>query len=166
MIPGILHFMQLHQHKTYVGDVLEVGSYNVNGTPRTVLQHIAKSYIGVDISPGDCVDIVMDAEKLLDTFKPAQFDTVVCCELLEHCLHPWIIVEVMRTVLKPNGWLWISTPTFGFPEHRYPIDCYRFGKDTYVQYFFKDMSILALTTVVDCNNSPCIVGVARNVLPA
>ena len=166
MTPTILDFIQAYQPKTHVGDVLEVGSCNINGTPRTVLQNVSTSYTGIDILPGNCVDIVIDAEHLLDNFKPTQFDTVVCCECLEHCLHPWIIVHAMRTVLKPGGHLWISAPTFGFPEHRYPIDCYRFGRDVYIHYFFKDMNILALETVVDYSNNPCIVGLAKNVLPS
>ena len=166
MTPQILEFIHQNVTNTYVGNVLEVGSFNVNGTVRTALQHLAKSYIGTDITPGNCVDIVIDAEQLLTFFKPKQFDTIVCCECLEHCLHPWLIIEAIRILLKPNGYLWISTPTFDFPEHRFPIDCYRFGIDTYYKYFFKDMEILNIDTVADCNQHHCIVGVARNGLPA
>jgi SAM-dependent methyltransferase len=160
MTPEILDFISRHV-PSYVGSVLEVGSYNVNGTPRTVLQPLCTTYLGIDLTAGPCVDIVMDADSMLQVFSPEQFDTVVCCECLEHSIHPWMIVEAMKTLLKPGGYLWVSTPTFGFPLHRYPIDCYRFGVDAYTEFIFKDFQIIAIETVIDRCGDPIICCVGR-----
>lgn len=129
------------------GDVLEVGAYDVNGTIRDAFEGGSRSYLGVDASDGPCVDRVMDAERLCDHFEPASFDTIVCCECLEHCVRPWIVVEQMRRLLRPRGLLFISTPTFGFGLHRYPIDCYRFGEDAYRHFIFEGFHILKLEEV-------------------
>jgi 2-polyprenyl-3-methyl-5-hydroxy-6-metoxy-1,4-benzoquinol methylase len=142
-----------------VGRALEVGSLNVNGTIREVFQHRAADYIGVDIMAGDCVDFVVDGERLTDNFPTEHFDTVLCFECLEHTVRPWIVVEQMRKVLKPGGHLWVSTPTYGFPLHRFPVDCYRFGEDAYRLWLFDRMELLRLEHVVDDLDQPAIVAV-------
>jgi SAM-dependent methyltransferase len=143
------------------GRVLEVGSFDVNGSPRSVFQADAEWYHGVDISPGPGVDAVVDGEKLSAHFDAESFDTVVSMECLEHTVRPWIIVEQMKAVLRPGGHLWISTPTYGFPLHRYPIDCFRFGEDAYRLWIFAGMELMRLEHVVDELNQPAIVAVGR-----
>lgn len=163
MMPCILTFMEkaVIELSLPVGKTLEVGSYYINGTARTVFQHRATEYIGVDREAGDCVNLVIDAERLTDHFPREHFDTVICCEMLEHVVHPWLIVEQMKTVLKPGGYLWISTPTFGFPLHRFPLDCYRYGEDAYRLWLFADMDLLRLQQVEDELRQPAIVAVGR-----
>jgi SAM-dependent methyltransferase len=163
MMKAILNWMEAQRSMlgTYVGDVLEVGSYNVNGTVRDVLEETAKSYIGTDMREGPCVDLALDAELVASHFGKHSFDTVVCCECLEHTLRPWIIVDALKHVLKPGGHLWISTPTFGFPEHRFPIDCYRFGEDAYRGWMFTDTNLLAMARVYDAPDHPALVAVGQ-----
>jgi SAM-dependent methyltransferase len=144
-----------------VGRALEVGSMNVNGTIREVFQADAVDYIGIDIAKGDCVDFVIDGERLANSFPRDHFDTVLCFECLEHTVRPWIVVEQMRHVLKPGGHLWVSTPTFGFPLHRFPIDCYRFGEDAYRLWLFAGMALARLEHVVDELEQPAIVAVGK-----
>jgi len=160
---GILNFMEATQRALSlpIGQVLEVGSMNVNGTPRTVFQHLATDYIGVDIATGNCVDFVMSGEELTRHFPARYFDTVICCETLEHCVRPWRVIEEMKQVLKPGGHLWISTPTFGFPLHCFPIDCYRFGEDAYRLFFYEGCKLLGLTHVLDELKQPAIAAVGR-----
>lgn len=62
-------------------DVLEIGAYNINGTARDHFKD-CKSYVGVDIAAGPCVDIVSDARKT--SFKVGQFDTLVYLSVFEH----------------------------------------------------------------------------------
>lgn len=167
MMQVILDFINevvQQQSITSAGNVLEVGSRCINGTVRTILQNKATNYTGIDIEPGDCVDLIINGEDLLYHFPPGYFDTVVCCETLEHTVRPWIIVEKMKTVLKLGGHLWISTPTFGFPEHKFPIDCYRFGEDAYRHWLFADMKLLDLKLVYDELNQPAIVAVGKKIL--
>jgi SAM-dependent methyltransferase len=163
MMSVILDFMRQTQQELSipVGKVLEVGSLNVNGTARTVFQPLASEYHGVDLEPGNCVDLVMSGEDLTKHFPSDYFDTVICCETLEHCVRPWRVVEEMKKVLKPGGHLWLSTPTFGFPLHRFPLDCYRFGEDAYRLFFFQDCKLLALEHVADELGQPAIVAVGQ-----
>ena len=60
--------------------VLEFGSRNVNGSPRSLFVH-AENYVGVDIVPGEGVDVVANAAEYSTDVR---YDTVVCMEVLEH----------------------------------------------------------------------------------
>lgn len=62
--------------------VLEIGSYNVNGSARDYCKK-AKLYMGVDHSAGPGVDIVADAKT---TVFPSEgmFDTLVYLSVFEH----------------------------------------------------------------------------------
>jgi SAM-dependent methyltransferase len=132
----------LQQVKNHIGlptRVLEVGSLNVNGTARTVFQTPQTDYFGIDLQAGKDVDAVLDAHDLMTKFSPEQFDLVICCEMLEHDLMPWVTVQHMRTVLKHSGWLVITTPASRVIKHNYPADYYRYFGETYRQLFFAGM---------------------------
>lgn len=137
------------------GKILEIGSLNVNGGIRFLFDD-AKDYIGIDAQKGLGVDRVMSAHYIFRHWKPATFDMVICLETLEHDQKPWISLQQMYRVLKRGGYLIISTPTFGFPEHRYPKDYFRYGMDAFKDIFYKDFQILNLETVYDIENSPSI----------
>lgn len=61
--------------------VLELGSLDVNGSARDFF-HDSVKYIGIDVTAGDGVDIVVHAKNTL--FWPEFFDTLVCLSMLEH----------------------------------------------------------------------------------
>jgi SAM-dependent methyltransferase len=147
------------------GEVLEVGSYNVNGSPRPYFVD-ALRYWGIDRQAGPGVDSVADAiEELEMAGGKAVFDTVICCEVLEHDPRFWETVQALHRLLRPGGHLIITTPTFGFPLHRYPKDYYRFGEDAYRELFFAEVDILELihldspggpaTTLAGLGRKPC-----------
>lgn len=161
MTPSILAFFATHTDKLAIGDVLEIGSYNINGSIRSVIEDRSTSYLGVDIEEGTQVDMVIHDVDTHDFGR--QFDTVVCCETLEHTLRPWLIIDAMHRLLKDGGLLLVSTPTFGFPLHRHPLDCYRFGEDTFRGLIFAGFDILALETVLDQVGDPiiCCLGYSR-----
>lgn len=141
------------------GKVLEIGSMDINGGVREFFAD-AEEYIGIDMQKGKGVDIVLKAHKILNVWPEETFDTVICLEMLEHDNAFWLTLENMHKVLKKNGNLIISTPTYGFPTHRYPKDYFRFGEDTFRDIFFKDYKILRLSEVKDRENSPglCCIG--------
>lgn len=63
------------------GRVVEIGSYNINGTARDVFVSVASTYVGVDHRPGPGVDVV----SLAHDFTPVRpFDVALCCQVLEH----------------------------------------------------------------------------------
>lgn len=61
--------------------VLEIGSYDVNGTARDYFQEAIR-YVGVDKVAGPGVDIVADAGATI--FTPGEFDTLVYLSVFEH----------------------------------------------------------------------------------
>jgi SAM-dependent methyltransferase len=63
--------------------VLEVGSLNINGTVRDFFD--ATTYIGVDVAPGRCVDVVAEGQNL--DFPDNHFDVAISAECFEHNPH-------------------------------------------------------------------------------
>jgi SAM-dependent methyltransferase len=109
------------------GQILEVGSYDVNGTVRPHFDQ--RHYVGVDMQPGPGVDETAIATDL--PWGPSSFDVVVSTEMLEHCDRPWVAVAEMARVLRPGGYLILTAR--GYDErgcwevHGYPEDFYRFS---------------------------------------
>lgn len=107
--------------------VLEVGSYNVNGTVRPLVEALEpSSYLGVDQTPGPNVDQVVDAERLAEHLGPDSFDVVISTEMLEHAADWKACLLAMAKVLRPGGLLMLTTRSPGFKYHGYPDDHWRF----------------------------------------
>ena len=68
--------------------VLEVGSHNINGSPRKYFWFC--KYLGIDISNGKGVDIVGKFSEI--EFNNSKFDVVISTEMLEHD-DEWEILE-------------------------------------------------------------------------
>lgn len=110
---------------TFLKSVLEIGSMNVNGSLRGAFS-FGNPYLGIDIERGPGVDEVMRAADIPSEWR---FDVVVCTEMIEHDPTFWLTIKKAHDVLVVGGLLILSTCGFGFPLHRYPIDCYRFTLD-------------------------------------
>src|SRR2546422_11563577 len=64
--------------------VLEVGSMDVNGSLRAIVQRMAPSgYVGVDIATGPGVDVVCRVSELVARLGEAAFDTGISTEMLQ-----------------------------------------------------------------------------------
>jgi SAM-dependent methyltransferase len=99
------------------GPVLEVGALNVNGGVRDLFPQ--KGYVGLDLVEGDGVDRVGN---ILDECSPelaGSFNTVVCCETLEHVTDPRLAIKRMNQYTQPGG-LFIGTWVLHFPIHHEP----------------------------------------------
>ena len=72
--------------------ILEIGSYNVNGTIKSIFTN-SKKFIGVDVVNGPCVDVVYDGLNLniLDNF-----DLSISCECFEH--NPYYLENFMKMI--------------------------------------------------------------------
>lgn len=99
---------------------LEIGSF---GSPSYARYFPNK--IGVDIRPGNGVDVVANVYNL--PFKEGEFDVVLCMTVLEHLEDPTRAIKEMRRVLKVGGRIIVSVP-FMFPMHDVPGDYWRFTK--------------------------------------
>jgi SAM-dependent methyltransferase len=109
-------------------DVLDVGSLDVNGTYRPFFTDPAWSYTGLDVVPGPGVDTVVADPYQWTEFSDDSFDVVVSGQALEHIEHPWRTMEEIARVVRPGGVVIVIVPSAG-PEHRHPIDCWRFLPD-------------------------------------
>lgn len=125
-------------------DILEVGSYDVNGTLRPIIESWGpQSYTGVDIMAGPGVDIVCSSENILRHFGNKKFDIVVSTEMLEH-VEPWQdVISNLKNICKPGGLLLLTTRSLGFGYHAYPHDHWRYEKED-MEKIFSDYEIISL----------------------
>lgn len=106
--------------------VLEVGSYDVNGSVRGLF---AGEFVGSDMRAGPGVDVVAPAADL--PFDDKRFDVVVSTEMLEHDTLPWLSIAEMVRVVRPGGVLILTARGYDergcFPVHDFPADHWRFS---------------------------------------
>ncbi len=105
--------------------VLEIGSRNVSGALRRGYFPSAGQFIGVDIHPGEGVDLVGDAHRLSALVEPGSIDAAFSISVFEHMVYPWKAILELNRVLKPGGYLFISTHP-AWPPHELPWDFWRF----------------------------------------
>lgn len=110
-------------------DAVDIGSYDVNGSYRTLFDAPGWHYTGIDLEAGPGVDIVLDSPYRLP-FRTASVDLVLSGQAFEHVEFFWLTWLEMIRVLKPGGLVFLIAPSRG-PEHRYPQDCWRFYPDGY-----------------------------------
>lgn len=96
-----------------VSSVLDLGSRDHNGTTRPLFG-LSVRYVGVDLHPGNGVDVVADAAsvELGETF-----DMVVSTELLEHTDKAAEVIANARRHLNPGGWFVATMAGPGRAEH-------------------------------------------------
>lgn len=122
-------------------EVLEIGSFDVNGSPRNHIIPLGpKKYVGIDTAAGKGVDLVVDGSKAHEHFGENAFDIVICCEVLEHATDWKAVVSSAKRVLRPDGVMVFTTRGIGFQYHPYPVDCWRFT-DLIFGIAFQDMKI-------------------------
>lgn len=95
--------------------ILEIGSYDVNGSIREILQSDQTEYTGVDLCEGKGVDIVSYGHEL--TLPDNSFDVAISSECFEHDPN-WIATFVnMCRMTKPDGVVAFTCATLGRIEH-------------------------------------------------
>ena len=107
-------------------NVLDVGSYNVNGSYKELFEEEKFSYIGLDMEQGPNVDIVPKSTYEWSEIEDDTYDVVISGQAFEHIEFFWLTMEEIVRVTKKGGLICIIAPN-GFEEHRYPVDCWRFN---------------------------------------
>jgi SAM-dependent methyltransferase len=136
------HFLQLSDEFTsidlYVKNLfksvrpvfLELGARG----PRSELVRkrvgISFQYIGLDVSPGDNVDVVGDAHNLTELFDLDSVDIIYSDDVMEHLLNPFILVNQANQILKMGGLFIAKVPTT-WPLHAEPWDYWRFSSHSW-----------------------------------
>lgn len=111
-------------------DVLEVGSLNVNGSLRELIEPMRPaSYTGVDMREGPGVDEVVPAESLPEWAGDRKWDLVICTEMLEHAENWREALYGVKHVVEPTGYLLLTTRSPGFGRHDHPGDHWRYPID-------------------------------------
>lgn len=108
--------------------ILDLGSTEMGACYRPIFERQKWEYIGVDLAPGPNVDVVLQQPYNWREVKSASIDVLISGQVLEHVEYFWITMLEIARVLKPGGLTCIIVPSGG-PEHRYPLDCWRFYPD-------------------------------------
>ncbi len=108
--------------------IYDLGSQDVNGSYRPIFSEPAWCYKGLDMSEGKNVDIVLRTPYVWREVRSRSADVIISGQAFEHIQYFWITMLEMARTLKPGGLCCILAPSSG-PEHRYPVDCWRFYPD-------------------------------------
>lgn len=119
--------------------VLDVGSYDINGTYRALIEGRGWEYTGLDLENGPNVDII-SPDPYAFPLPDAKYDVVMSGSTMEHVQAIWRWIPELVRVLRPGGWLLIVTH-WSFPEHKYPVDCWRIMPDG-MRYLFEQTGVL------------------------
>jgi SAM-dependent methyltransferase len=110
-----LDFVRRHLAARFRGDVLDVGSGDINGTNRGYFPTETCRYTGCDLVAGPNVDVVSPCHEL--PFGPASFDVVISSECLEHDMHWRKTVGKIVEMVRPGGLFVMTCATTGRAEH-------------------------------------------------
>ena len=108
--------------------ILDLGSLDVNGSYRGYFEVSPWTYRGIDMAAGKNVDIVLQDPYDWREIRSGSADVVVSGQAFEHIEFFWLTMLEIARVLKPGGVCCLIAPSGG-PEHRYPVDCWRFYPD-------------------------------------
>lgn len=140
----------LSKNKVKGKSVLEVGSRVVNFSVRSIFEDYgARSYTGIDIIAGPGVDKICAAEDMVRVFEKESFDLLVSTEVLEHVPDWQIVISNFKNIIKPGGFIIISTRSKGFDYHGYPYDFWRFEIND-IESIFTDFDINSLESDPAC----------------
>lgn len=96
------------------GRVLEIGSYDVNGTVRASFAG-AGEYVGVDLTEGPGVDLVAFGHEV--DLPDSSFDLALSGECFEHDPHWLATFNNMVRLTRPGGVVAFTCASHGRPEH-------------------------------------------------
>ena len=108
--------------------IVDLGSRDVNGSYRSLFAEPPWTYKGVDLAPGQNVDLVLRDPYHWPEFDTASVDVVISGQAFEHIEFFWETMREIARVLKSHGLCCIIAPSSG-SEHRFPTDCWRFFPD-------------------------------------
>jgi SAM-dependent methyltransferase len=127
MHPSSLRHMRdlIARYAAGTGTVVDIGSADVNGSYRSLFS--GARYIGVDMAPGRGVDVVAP-DPYRYPLPSGAADLVISGQVFEHIEFFWLSVLEMTRIVRRGGLIFLIAPSRG-PEHRHPVDCWRFYPD-------------------------------------
>ncbi len=95
-------------------------------------------YVGIDIQGGGHADVAKFVDRYYDgdtiPYGDAEFDVIICTQVLEHATNPERVIQESYRVLKPGGTVIYTLPMV-YPEHEIPYDFRRFTRYGLEKYF-------------------------------
>ena len=120
--------------------LLDIAPQNHGGAK---LFFVKSQIVTADINDQSDADFIIDiCENNEQTIPPETFDVIICTEVLEHTLNPFLAVEEIYRLLKWGGTLLMSTP-FDFRIHGPLPDCWRFTEHG-IKALLKDFKIVEI----------------------
>ncbi len=116
--------------------VIEVGSYDMNGSMRPVVSVWKPAeYVGVDIVPGPGVDVVCNADDTVKHFGKERFDVVISTEAIEHVRNWKTVISNLKNLCAPEGVILVTTCMPGHYYHPHPGDFWRYTPEDFREIF-------------------------------
>jgi len=126
--------------------VIEIGSYNVNGSLRPdIMKYSPSKYLGIDIEAGPGVDEICNVYDIITKYGTESFDVVISTEMLEHVESWKTAISNMKNLTAKNGCIILTTRSKGFGLHNYPVDFWRFEVED-MKHIFSDFIIEKIDT--------------------
>lgn len=133
MTPHVKIFAEKHlKNFSKNHTILNVGSKIARGQ-RDITPEIEA--LNIDMEGGDNVNLVLDANKIIETFGHNAFDSVCSFEALEHCNDWKGMIREMWFTLKPGGLFVLTMAAFENGYHGYPHDYVRMELDDLKRIF-------------------------------
>ena len=95
-------------------NVLEIGSYDVNGSVKQQF-NFTRKYIGIDLTSGPNVDVVLDGSQADELNQ--NFDMILSFECFEHAKNWKTIFKKIYSILNTNSFVVLSMASTGRVEH-------------------------------------------------
>lgn len=101
--------------KKYLADkdqlnIVDIGSYDVNGSYKQFFNKPNWHYTGIDLEPGPNVDVVLTSPYRLP-LPSHSADVIVSGQTFEHIQYFWLTWLEMARVLKPGGMIFLLAPS-------------------------------------------------------
>lgn len=135
-------------------NLLDVGSYDINGTFRPMITGRGWLYTGLDIVPGDNVDILTE-NPYHYPIKTGTFDVVISGSVAYAVLDLVSWTKEVARVLRPGGLLAIVTPSLAKPATtQSPVDLWRMTEDA-LRMLLENTGVLSEIQVVTSHHDVC-----------
>lgn len=113
--------------------IIEIGSRDpnqgkqLNATYRKMFVNEGWTFHGLDLAPGNGVDIVSTDEYAYPV-NDGEYDVVISGQVLEHVKDMFRWIAELGRILKPGGMICVIAP-WQWGYHPHPVDCWRIMRD-------------------------------------
>jgi SAM-dependent methyltransferase len=103
-------------------------------------------YRTLDINPDSNADIIANICWMPEILSET-FNAIICTEVVEHTKNPFSAIAELHRILKPGGYLLLTTP-FNLRIHGPSPDCWRFTEEGLKILLEPEFEIIELRSIV------------------